>query len=255
MTTEKTKRRTDYGNWVSRRLIYIPGIIAIIFLVLAFATPVSLIVAIPFLVIFLYFLYAYYKFSPGGGDIQSKIRGFVLNELSWDGNGKALDIGCGNGWLVIKLALKYPGALVTGIDYWNNHWGYTREACEKNAEIEGVAARSTFQMASAAALPFADGSFDAVISNFVFHEVREVQDKRLVIKEALRVVKKGGAFAFQDLFPSKAIYGDINHLLATIKEWGIQDVRFINTSNAAFIPAALRLPFMIGSISIIYGRV
>jgi hypothetical protein len=78
MTTEKTKRRTDYGNWVSRRLIYIPGIIAIIFLVLAFATPVSLIVAIPFLVIFLYFLYAYYKFSPGGGDIQSKIRGFVL---------------------------------------------------------------------------------------------------------------------------------------------------------------------------------
>jgi ubiquinone/menaquinone biosynthesis C-methylase UbiE len=38
-------------------------------------------------------------------------------------------------------------------------------------------------------LPFADEHFDAVVSNFVFHEVKDVKDKRAVIKEALRVLK------------------------------------------------------------------
>lgn len=40
---------------------------------------------------------------------------------------------------------------------------------------------------------------DAAVSNFVFHEVRTQPDKRQVVREALRVVKKGGSFAFQDM--------------------------------------------------------
>ena len=97
-------------------------------------------------------------------------------------------------------------------------------------------------------------SFEAVISNFVFHEVKGARDKRDIVKEALRVVKKGGAFAFQDLFPRKELYGEIDDLLNTIRGWGIHEVKFINTSNAKFVPAALKLPFMVGSIGIIYGK-
>ena len=208
----------------------------------------------PFLLIAAYFSYAYYKFSPTGGDIQVKIREFVLDRLEWDGRGKALDIGCGNGALAVRLAKKCPVAAVIGIDYWEGKWGYSQTSCEKNAGIEGVAGRVKFQKASASVLPFEDGFFDAAVSNFVFHEVQDARDKRQVVREALRVVKKGGYFAFQDLFPVKRIYGDTDSLLAEIRSWGIEDVRHVNTSNAGIIPAALKLPFMVGSIGIIYGK-
>ena len=123
----------------------------------------------------------------------------------------------------------------------------------KNAGVESVIDRMEFQKASASSLPFTDEYFDLAVSNFVFHEVNDTKDKRDVIKEALRVLKKGGKFVFQDLFLVKHIYGDPNDLIKTIKSWGVENVEFINTSNESFIPKALKLPFMIGRIGIIYG--
>jgi ubiquinone/menaquinone biosynthesis C-methylase UbiE len=250
---KQTVEKPDYGNWVSRRLIYIPALMAMLFLGLSIISSLFLIIALPFLVILLYFSYAYYEFSPSGRDIQTRIRKFVLDKIPWDGKGKALDVGCGNGALAIKLARRYPEARVTGIDYWGGKWEYSQKACERNAEIEAVAGRTTFSQASAASLPFEDESFDLAVSNFVFHEVKEEPDKRQVIREALRVLKKGGAFAFQDLFTVTRMYGEPDDLLSLIKSWGIRHVEFVNTSNAHFIPRALRLPFMVGSIGIIYG--
>jgi len=254
MQASKNIKKPDYGNWVSKKLIYVPAVLAAVFITLAFFSQLFLIVALAFLIITAYFAYAYYEFSPAGGDIQTRIRAFVLDNLAWDGRGEAIDIGCGNGALAIKLAQRYPPALIKGIDYWAGNWGYSKQACERNAEYEGVADRSHFQHASAAALPFADGHFDAAISNFVFHEVHDAKNKRDVVREALRVVRKGGSFAFQDLFPNRAIYGDIDSLLEEIRSWGIEEVSFINTSNAPFIPGLLKLPFMVGAIGIICGK-
>jgi len=92
------------------------------------------------------------------------------------------------------------------------------------------------------------------VSNLCFHEVADSKDKRGVIREALRVVKKDGKFAFQDLFLLKSMYGDVDDLVATIKSWGVSEVEFVETRNAPFIPAVLKLPFMVGRIGIIRGR-
>jgi ubiquinone/menaquinone biosynthesis C-methylase UbiE len=152
------------------------------------------------------------------------------------------------------MAKKFPNAHVVGIDYWGGVWEYSKSVCERNAGIAGVSGRVSFKKASASVLPFEDESINAAVSNLVFHEVKDAKDKRDVIKEALRVINKGGKFAFQDLFLEKRVYGEVDDLLETIRGWGIESVDFQDTSHSSFIPNALRLPFMVGKIGILYGK-
>ena len=215
------------------------------------------ILAIPSLLCFAvaaYFVYARRLLSPKGRNVQSQIWDSVVSNLEWNGQGRCLDIGCGNGALTVKVAKKFSAANVTGIDFWGKQWDYSKIGCEANAQAEGVADRTTFQKASASKLPFEDGYFDAAVSNLCFHEVADTKDKRELIREALRVVKKGGKFYFQDLFLLKQVYGEPEELVATIKSWDITKVEFIETHNAPFIPAALKLPFMVGRIGIVKGE-
>jgi len=247
---------TDYGNWVSTKLIYGPAALSVLFLGLSLLHPAFIIGAVLFLAALVYFAYARHAFSPRGGNIQARLWRLVLDHLNWNGAGQALDIGCGNGPLAIALAQRHPDAHVTGIDTWVQAWDYAKAVCERNAEAAGVAGRTDFQRASASALPFEDGTFDAAVSNFVFHDVsdtKDKRDKRALVREALRVIKKGGSFVFQDYFAIKVLYGELDDLLATIRGWGIAEVAFVDTSTCDFIPTALKLPFMLGKISIIYG--
>lgn len=250
----QTRGKPDYGNWVSKRFIYGPGVIGLVLLALAVIFPILVILAVLFFLVSLYFAYARYQFAPGGGNVQDHIIDLVLARLEWTGEGRALDIGCGNAALTIKLARKYPKAHVIGIDYWGKNWEYSKNTCERNAQIEGVNGRVAFQKASASALPFEDEYFDVVVSNLVFHEVRDARDKREVIREALRVVKKGGIFVFQDLFLMKPVYGNTDDLVKAIQSWGIGKAEYIDTRDATFIPRALKLPFMVGTIGIIAGQ-
>jgi SAM-dependent methyltransferase len=246
--------KAEYGNWVSKKIIYLSGFLGFVFLSLGLMLWVLIIPALLFLLISVYFLYVRYQFSPQGGNVQNQIWTLVLANLGWNGEGKALDIGCGNGALTIKLAQKYKKAQIIGIDYWGKNWEYSKKACERNAKVEGVSERVTFQKADAASLPFDDGYFDAAVSNFVFHMVGHSKDKRGVVREALRVVKKGGKFSFQDEFLFKQLFGDIDCLIETIKSWGIGKVEFVQTRDADFIPRALKLPFILGTIGLISGE-
>jgi SAM-dependent methyltransferase len=246
--------KPEYGNWVPKRMIYLSGFVGFVFLGLALVFWFLAVLAGLFFLVAAYFIYARHQFSLKGGKVQDRVWTLVLEKLEWNGEGKALDIGCGNGALTIKLAKKHPKAHVTGIDYWGKRWEYSKKICERNAEIEGVNEHITFRKASAVALPFEDGYFDAAVSNFVFHEVSDAKDKRELIREALRVVKKGGKFSFQDEFLVKQLFGDIDDLVETIKSWGITKVEFVQTRDADFIPQALKLPFMLGSIGLIRGE-
>ncbi len=249
------EEKADYGSWIPAKFIQMPGILSLVFAGLALLVPVLGVIAALFFVSFLYFAYARHRFSPRGGDIQSKVLGLVLDHMKdWDGRGKVLDIGCGSGPLAIQIAKRYPQAEVFGIDNWGAAWEYSKAICDRNAAIEGVAERIRFESAGAASLPFDDESFDLVVSNLVFHEVRGVRDKRQLIREALRVVKKGRWFVLQDLLLWKQVYGEAHDLLDTIRSWEIESVELVDTSASGFIPKALKLPFMLGTVGLVYGR-
>jgi len=243
----------QYGNWVSRRLVYAPAGLGLALTALGFLWFPFAIPGVALLFVAGYFTYARYLFSPGGGDVQGAIWTFLLDHLDWDGRGDALDIGCGSGALSIRLAKKFSDAEVVGIDSWGGNWEYSKALCERNALIEGVGDRLTFQKASAASLPFPDESFDVVVSNLVFHEVKEVSEKQSLVREALRVLKSGGRFAIQDLFLFKQVYGDMDVLLGAIRGWGITKVEFVETRRETFLPQALKLPFMVGTLGMIVG--
>ncbi len=250
----------DYGNWVPKKMLILLLMLTSIFGAFSFLPAYTIvrvvlgILSAVFLLFLLYFYYSYHVFGANGGELQKKILNVVLDKLAWDGQGKVLDIGTGSGALTIGLAKKYPEAKVTGIDYWGKSWSYSQKMCEKNAALEKVGERTNFQKASAADLPFCDGEFDAAVSNFVFHEVKDARDKRDLIREALRVIREGGAFSFQDLFLVHKLYGDIDELLETIREWGIEEVRFANTGKLVNVPLLLRTPFMLGEIGVVYGK-
>lgn len=255
----------QYGNWVSNDLLKRMLILLIVItladtsLWLFVSNWYPLKAGFALLALFLmigtiYFLLARRLFAKSGGDIQNKILDELMNHIAWNGTGEALDIGCGSGALSIRIAKKYPRSRVTGIDYWGSGWSYCKKQCEENARLEGVESRLSFRQTSASSLPFEDESFNLVVSNLTFHEVKDSANKLDVVKEALRVVRTGGEFVFQDLFLLRKYYGTPNELIAAIKDMGVQDVHFVDTSKASFIPKALKLPFMIGTLGLLYGK-
>ena len=172
--------------------------------------------------------YVYLMFGAGG--VQRRLWDSTLDALAWDGTGEALDIGTGQGALAVGLAVRKPAARVVGVDLWAADWEYSKAACEANARALGVGERVSFQRASAAALPFGDATMDAVVSHFVFHEVKDGGGALGAMAEAVRVLKPGGALAVQDMFFDRRVYGEAAALVVALRAMGLEDVQLARLS-------------------------
>jgi len=210
----KMSGEADYGNWVPKALMRSLWTVAAalcavtVLLFIIIKTPAAGIIgAAVTLAVFCFALYMQgcrKAFDFSGGAVMGNVHQFLVDHFPWeksrgaqgskDHSGLILDIGCGAAALTNRVARTYPEARLIGMDYWGPEWSYAREQCEKNAGAEGVADRVSFQKGDAAKLDFDDAYFDGAVSNFVFHEVRSAKDKRDVVREALRVIKPGGAF-------------------------------------------------------------
>ena len=114
---------------------------------------------------------------------------------------KVLDVAAGNGNVTLAAARRWCD--VTSTDYVPA----LLERGKLRAEAEGWAV--TFKEADAEALPFKDGSFDAVVSTF---GVMFVADHDKAAAEMLRVCKSGGKIGMANWTPE----GFIGQLFKTI---------------------------------------
>ena len=127
-----------------------------------------------------------------------------------------------------------PKATVTGIDRWGAEYAsFSMSLCEENARIEGVGDRTEFRQGDAQKLDFPDGSFDAVVSNYVYHNIPS-RDRQAILLETLRVLKKGGTFALHDIF-SRSNYGDMQAFVESLKGMGYERVELIPTDGGRFM--------------------
>ena len=169
----------NYGNWMSNPVFYMIGgllALAVALAVLSFTVfrltvlgVIFLIAAAIFLALLVWIAWIRRQYAFGGGGMMERVHHTILSHLDYDGKGTLLDVGCGSGALAIRAALTWRSVKVTGIDYWGAAYGYGQAMCEKNAASEGVGSRCAFQHGDANGLDFPDESFDAVVSNYVYH--------------------------------------------------------------------------------------
>ena len=124
--------------------------------------------------------------------------------------------------------------------------------CERNAAGEGVAARCRFQHGDANHLNFPDESFDAVVSNYVYHNINRA-DKRTLLMETLRVLKKGGVFALNDEMKPR-MYGDMEEFAQELRDMGYQEVRLVDTAGEVFGSHRRAAMMMLGYSRLLVGR-
>jgi ubiquinone/menaquinone biosynthesis C-methylase UbiE len=137
-------------------------------------------------------------------DRRLKARDKLLDEIPWQGNEAVLDVGCGNGILIMGAAKHLTTGKGIGIDIWTEGSGDNRpEAFQENAKIEGVAGRVSLQNEDVRQLPYDNESFDVIISGLTMHHLGFDTDKAM--GEMTRVLKPGGRIAIYDE-PSTVFY-------------------------------------------------
>src|SRR5881409_3975292 len=118
-------------------------------------------------------------------------------------NQRVLDVGCGTG--VVPITARRAEAVVTGFDLTPELLAVAKENAAI-AELDDI----TWKQGDVESLPFRDGEFDVVLSQFahIFAPRPEV-----AIKEMLRVLKSGGRIAFHT-WPPELLFGRIFALVS-----------------------------------------
>lgn len=165
--------------------------------------------------------------------------------------GTCLDVGCGSGTLSIAVAKRNPQAKVVGVDLWGAEYAsFSQRLCESNARAEGVG-NTSFQPGDARHLAFEDGSFDAVTSNYVYHNVVG-SNKQDLLRETLRVLRRGGTFAIHDLM-GPARYGDMQAFVKSLRSEGYERVELIPTDDGLFMDKGEATLMMLTGSTLLVG--
>jgi ubiquinone/menaquinone biosynthesis C-methylase UbiE len=132
-------------------------------------------------------------FATAAATTDRALTARLVDALGSAATGKVLDVACGPG--IVTEALGRVARDVVALDLTHEMLTRARERCAR-AGLSNV----TFREGSATQLPFADNTFDAVVTRLSFHHF---PDPRSVLVEMVRVAKTGGTVLVADVVSSE----------------------------------------------------
>ena len=166
---------------------------------------------------------------------------------------RVLDLGCGTGELSLAIKRRHPEARVIGVDPDPKALARAREkAVRAGLDV-------TFDEAFGGDLPYAEGSFDRVLSSLVLHHL--TRDQKLeALREVRRVLAQNGTLHVLDLGPPRTT---LERGLAYFFQWSERARdnvagRLPELTREAGFPDARetgRLSALFGSVSLIVASV
>jgi ubiquinone/menaquinone biosynthesis C-methylase UbiE len=132
-------------------------------------------------------------------EATDRLTDMMVERLGVGPGRRVLDLGCGLGAPAVRMA-EATGASVLGVA---TSPSLVAEATAR-AERAGLAGRVTFEVADAVDLPFADGSFDAVLA---IESIVHMPDLPAVFGQVGRVLRPGGRFVLTDFFATAPLAG------------------------------------------------
>jgi len=128
--------------------------------------------------------------GPIGPQDQLRMERLVADSAAVDADCSVLDVGCGVGGPACHLA-RVTGARIRGLTPNPTQLAMARAL----ALSQSLVPRVDFDLGDASRLPYADGSFDAVL---FFESACHFPDRAGFFAEAWRVLRPGGRLAGQD---------------------------------------------------------
>ncbi len=155
----------------------------------------------------------------------------LVNSLNLRGDENVLDMGCGRGILMNKVAKHLPSGKVVGLDLWQkaDQSGNSPEATLANARAEGVADRVEIRTGDMRRMPFPGNTFDVVVSSLAIHNIADKEGREQAVGEVALVLKPGGRAALLD-------FQKTEEYAATLEGLGWQDVTRSGTIYSMFPP-------------------
>lgn len=137
------------------------------------------------------FLTPFYDTVVGWTTREALFKNVLVEQACLQPGQQVLDLACGTGTLTLLLKRREPGAEVIGID------GDPRILSIAKKKTRAVDAAIRFDQGMSFDLPYADGSFDRVVSSLFFHHLSE-ENKRRTLGEVGRVLKGEGELHIAD---------------------------------------------------------
>jgi len=125
-------------------------------------------------------------------------------------------------------AERLPRGRAVGVDLWSttDQSGNAEQVTRQNAALEGVAERVELHTADMRQLPFDDGTFDVVVSSLAIHNVPGAGERARALREAGRVLKKGGKLVIADIRHARVYARELEACGLKITECRSLGVRF-----------------------------
>lgn len=138
-----------------------------------------------------------------------RLRERLVDSLKLKGDERVLDVGCGRGLLLLAVAKRLRTGRSVGIDLWRkaDQSGNDREVTLRNARAEKVEERVELHTGDMRELPFADETFDAVVSSWAIHNIPTAEGREQALREAVRVLRPGGKMLIVDIGAARSYSG------------------------------------------------